>query len=220
MTASWVRHSTIPYNSHTFLTFLPGISQERKAHWVPIYEERTSSESPWVSGSYACCQPINFQHKEQGPDGGLFSESTPLGGMWICREAGAHSEHPGDFTGICTASAEPGVGSQAHASCSCLCHLACRRGRGHRNGRDGLWLTSLCCLIKALSRTARGVKRKPVSDQQSQAQEQAGSLAVGYRRNCQTQNPLTGSCVKREACLSRDSFCGGPPAVLSSPEDR
>lgn len=85
--------------------------------------------------------------------------------------------------------------------------------------RGGLWLTSLCCLIKAMSRTAQGVKRKPISDQQCQAQEQAGSLAVGFRRNCQTQNPLTGSCVRREACLSRESFCGGPPAVLSSPED-
>lgn len=38
------------------------------------------------------------------------------------------------------------------------------RGRGVQKWeempRDGLWLTSLCCLIKAMSRTAQGVKKE------------------------------------------------------------
>lgn len=154
---------------------------------------------------------------------------APLGAFsvslchWVGCAFRAHSEHPGDFTGVCTASAEwRGVSSSCFLQLSMSLCLPEREGaqEWEEMHRGELWLTSLCCLIKAMSRTARGVKRKPISDQQCQAQEQAGSLAVSFRRNCQTQNPLTGSCVRREACLSRDSFCGGPPAVLSSPEDR
>lgn len=69
------------------------------------------------------------------PLGAFFSESTQLGGMRTCIEAKAHLEHPGGSTGICAAFAEPAAGSQAHASCSCQCHFACRRGWGHRDGR-------------------------------------------------------------------------------------
>lgn len=69
------------------------------------------------------------------PLGAFFSESTLLGGMRTCIEAKAHLEHSGGSTGICAAFAEPAAGSQAHASCSCQCHFACRRGWGHRDGR-------------------------------------------------------------------------------------
>lgn len=45
-------------------------------------------------------------------------------------------------------------------------------------------------------------------------------MAVGFGRNCQTQNPLTGSCVRREGLPVKRFLLQGPPAVLSSPEDR
>lgn len=119
------------------------------------------------------CLTSNTQSR--APLGAFFSESMLLGGMCICRETRGRSEHPGGFTGVNMYSlCRLGVGPQAHASCSCQCHFAGRRGRGVQGleemPRDGLWLTTLCCLIKAMSRAAQGVKRKPISDQQCQAQ--------------------------------------------------
>lgn len=111
-------------------------SPRRKRHTKPPPMKREHSLRTHGSlGVMLAANLPNFQHTEQGPAGGLFHESMPLGGMCICRGARAHSEHPGDFTEVCTASAELGVGSQAQASCSCQCHFACRRGRESRNRR-------------------------------------------------------------------------------------
>lgn len=79
--------------------------------------------------------PLTSNTQSRVPLGAFFSESMLLGGMCTHIEARAHLEHSGGLTGICTAFAEPAAGSQAHASCSCQCHFACRRGWGHRDGR-------------------------------------------------------------------------------------
>lgn len=111
-------------------------SPRRKRHTKsPSMKREYSLRAHGSLGVMLVANLPNFQHTEQSPAGGLFGESMPLGGMCISRGARAHSEPPGDFTGVCSASAELGVGFQAHASCSCQCHFACRRGRGPRNGR-------------------------------------------------------------------------------------
>lgn len=81
----------------------------------------------------------NFQHTEQGPAGGLFHESMPLGGMCICRGARAHSEHPGDFTGVCTASrAWSGVSSSGFLQLSMSLCLPEREGAQEQEEMRGV----------------------------------------------------------------------------------